>query len=678
MNLKAIKTSTPLALRPEQTVKEVTKLLIKNKVDSASVFSQKGEFLGNVSRSDIFCYVSEDKDINNEIQVLLDFKKYNEGKFQQVRGSDYSQDPEEDAGDMLPYDSIFDSIHNLVIAVDKMGTIKLYNKSAERLLGMKSSEAIGKNILEIIPNSRLMNVIESGEAETLQKIQVGEHNYAISNRTPILKDGQIIGAVGVFQDITEIERASKELRYVKKLNEDLDAIIQSSYDGLFITDGNGIILRYNKAFEQLTGINAHEYLGRSVHDIKKDGIMSELVSLQVIEKRKPVTIIQESRNGKSTLTTGNPVFGENGKIKRIVINVRDITELKNLQLELQKVNSLNQHYENQIRSLRLRYNGSGKLVITSAVMNNLLDMVIRLAAVDSTILITGESGTGKELIAETIHNNSTRKDKPLIKVNCGAIPESLLESELFGYNAGAFTGAVKEGKPGYVELAAGGTLFLDEIGEVPLNLQVKLLRLLQNKEIIRVGGRSPSKVDVRIIAATNRNLLDMVQARVFREDLYYRLNVVPVCIPPLRERKEDIPALVAYFIQFYNQKYNISKSISQEVISALMEYNWPGNVRELENLIERLLVITPQNIITLKDIPSNIVSSPRGNSFVSVSGIMPLRDAIESVEKQLLEKVYAKNITTRQMAEELKVDASTIVRKASKYKIVTSNKYLED
>jgi TyrR family helix-turn-helix protein len=380
--------------------------------------------------------------------------------------------------------------------------------------------------------------------------------------------------------------------------------------------------------------------------------------------------MQVSKTGKLTLTTGNPVIDKNGKIIRVVCNVRDITELNLLRHKLEQVEGLSQHYEKQIRTLKMQYTGSEKMVITSTKMRNLIDMVVRLAAVDSTILITGESGTGKELIAETIHANSSRNDKPLIKVNCGAIPENLLESELFGYEGGAFTGAKKEGKPGYIELAAGGTLFLDEIGEVPINLQVKLLRFLQSKEIIRVGGESYNNVDVRIVTATNRNLLEMVQKKMFREDLYYRLNVVPVYTPPLRDRKEDIPSLVAHFIHVFNRKYKMNKGITPEVVDIFMKYDWPGNVRELENLIERLVVITPKDMLGREDLPSQLGDTVGvSSSYILVSGIIPLKDAIESVEKQLLEKVYAKYGTTRQMAKELKVDASTIVRKAAKYHI---------
>jgi PAS domain S-box-containing protein/TyrR family helix-turn-helix protein len=498
------------------------------------------------------------------------------------------------------------------------------------------------------------------------------NHYFISNRSPIIKDGEIIGAVGVLQDISELEELSRELKYVKELNEELDAIIESSYDGLYITDGNGMTLRLNQAFEMITGVNGREFLGRYVDDIAQEGIVSESVSSLALARKETVTIIQETRSGKTTLATGSPVFDKNGNIFRVVCNVRDITELNMLKQKLEKVQGLSQHYESQLKTLRI-YSGTDKIISKSSEMRKLLETVVRLAEVDSTILINGESGTGKELIAETIHNHSARAKKPFIKVNCGAIPENLMESELFGYDYGAFTGAKKEGKAGYFELAHEGTLFLDEIGDLPFNLQVKLLRVLQSKEINRVGGRQALKVDTRILAATNRNLLEMVQKKQFREDLFYRLHVIPVIIPPLRDRKEDIPSLIVHFIALFNRKYRLNKRICPDVVDILMAYDWPGNVRELENLIERLVVISSSDIISRDELPIHLGSAVLDSPQVSVSAIVPLKEAVESVEKQLLERAFAQYRTTRQIAKKLEVNASTVVRKAAKYGISSSS-----
>ncbi|MCX6826873.1 MAG: sigma 54-interacting transcriptional regulator, partial [candidate division Zixibacteria bacterium] len=573
----------------------------------------------------------------------------------------------------LELDTIINAAHNLIVSIDEKGMIKVWNASAERLLGRKASEVIGKSILAVLPTSDLMDVIQKGVVEPLKKVKLNDR-FFLSNRSPIKKDGKIVGAVAVLQDISELESVSRELERFKELNKELDAIIDSSFDGLYITDGNGLTLRLNRAYERITGMNASEFIGKNVLEIEGEGIVSESVTALVLKRNEPVTISQEMRTGKITLSTGNPVYDELGNIFRVVCNVRDITELNVLKEKLEKVESLSQHYENQLRTLRLQYAGSSKIVSNSIIMKDLLATVIRLSQFDSTILVTGESGTGKELIAETIHNNSNRKDGSYIKVNCGAIPENLLESELFGYEYGAFTGAKKEGKLGYFQLATGGTIFLDEIGDLSLNLQVKLLRVLQNKEITKVGGTKSIPVDVRIVTGTNRSLLEMIEQKLFREDLYYRLNVVPVHVPPLRQRKDDIPSLVTHFVELFNRKHKLNKSISPEVVELFLVYDWPGNVRELENLIERMMVISTKDVITRDDLPSYLGEAMLDHQTeIYVGGIIPLQAAVENVEKQILEKAYAQYKTTRQIAKQLEVAASTIVRKAAKYGISSNH-----
>lgn len=695
MKLKEIMTRNPILLQPEQTIKDAAAIFMRNQIDGAPVIDENNKLIGIFTKTHIYRAITQGMDMMSSIGKLMTqevLTGHPDDEFENIVTPEVPRLPVTDEngavvgiltrGDIArvffdSYKSISSKLDaiinstacNIIISIDEQGIIKVFNRTAEKLLGMRAEEVIGKNIRDVLPESGLMDVVRTGSQQPLRKIRIKNRCF-LSNRSPIVQDGKIVGAVAVLQDISEIDKISKELKYVKELNKELDAIIESSYDGLCITDGEGIILRVNKAFEMITGINAHELLGKDVKFVEKEGLMSQSVLSLVLEKRESVTVMQEMRAGKTSLVTANPVFDRQGSVIRVVVNVRDITELNMLKQKLEQVQGLSQHYANQLRNLHFRYKGANNLVVNSSKMRNLLETVIRLAEVNSTILITGESGTGKELIAETIHNNSARKNGPFVKVNCGAIPESLLESELFGYESGAFTGARKEGKLGYCELASGGTIFLDEISELPLSLQAKLLRFLQNKEIIRIGGRNPFKVDVRIIAATNRNLLEMVRKREFREDVYYRLNVVPINIPPLRERKEDIPNLVAHFIQLFNNKYRLTKRIDPEVIDILMKHDWPGNIRELENLIERLVVTTANNIITADDLPSylsNIVSD--NSSEVLVSSIIPMRKAVESVESQLLKMAYARYNTTRQMARELEVAASTIVRKAAKYGI---------
>ena len=696
MKLKDVMTREPIVLTYDLSVQEAVAVFIEHEIDGAPVVDEEGRVRGLFTKTHVFRMVAQGMDMSTPVKTLMT-REVITGYPDDELGHDMSPRvgrlPVVDEtgivvgmmtrSDLARFfynrywdissklDTIIDSTYNLIVSVNEQGRIEVFNKSAEKFLGYKAEEARGQHIMDLFPTSGLMDIVETGKVEPLQKVKLNGH-YFISNRSPIVKEGKTIGAVAVMQDISELEKASKELEYVKELNKELHAIIESSFDGLFIADGRGITLRVNEAFERITGIPRQSMLGRDVMDVEEEGLVSESVSALVLQNQETVTIIQQTKNGKIALVTGSPVFGEDGSVFRIVCNVRDITELNRLKQDLEQALSLREHYESELQTLRLQYAGTGKMVVNSSKMRELMAMVIRVARVDSTVLITGESGTGKELVAETIHNYSDRKRQPFIKVNCGAIPENLLESELFGYEPGAFTGASQEGKPGYFELAQGGTLFLDEIGDLPLNLQVKLLRVLQAREIVRVGGTKPLKIDVRIVAGTHRNLREMVNKREFREDLYYRLNVIPINVPPLRERKEEITSLVMHFIRMFNRKYNLNKKISPEVIDVFMQYDWPGNVRELENLVERMVVITPEDVITREDLPIQLIDQQCSLSEVSVSGIIPLREAVESVEKQILEQAYTEYRTTRQMARALKVDASTVVRKAAKYGISQS------
>lgn len=698
MRIKDIMSSHPVVLTVHTSIQEAARIFLNHDIDGAVVLDESGQPVGLFTKTHVYGCIAEGTDLQTPVTDLMN------RNFKAVSPEDLVEDVIHPGIGRLPVaadgkivgmvtrtdlarvfyesyhliaselESIIQSTYNMIISIDINGKIRVFNRAAETLLGISVQEVKGKNVMDVFPTSRLMDVIHTGRVDALQRIKLNGREF-MTNRSPIKKDQEIIGAVAVLQDISELENISRELRYVKELNEELDAIIESSFDGLYITNGQGVTLRLNKAFERITGIQAEEFIGRNVKDIEKEGIVSESVSLLVLQKREAVTIIQETRTGKTALATGNPVFDKKGNIIRVVSNVRDITELNRLKQKLEHIEGLNRHYENEIKTLHMQYKGHDRIVTRSNRMRNLLETVVRLAQVESTILITGESGTGKELIAETVHENSPRHDKNFLKVNCGAIPANLLESELFGYEAGAFTGARKEGKAGYFELAHTGTLFLDEIGDLPLELQVKLLRVLQSREIMRIGASTPLKIDVRIIAATNRNLEEMVEQKLFREDLYYRLNVVPIEVPPLREHKEDIAPLAAHFIQCFNRKYKLEKRIAAGVVDIFMQHHWPGNVRELENIIERLVVITPGDIIEADDLPSYLGTGVgQEGSGIVVNQILPLKEAVESVEKQILEKAYLKYRTTRQMARELQVDASTIVRKASKYGINTSVK----
>lgn len=564
-------------------------------------------------------------------------------------------------------ETILDSAHNGIMAVDKEGKVTIFNTAAEKITHRKKSDALGKHLSDVVIPQGLLDVLKEGKVQRQIKFTIhyssGSHIY-LTNRSPIIENGQIVGAIAVFQDISEIEFISEELNSVKQLNVELEGIIQSSYDGILITDRTGNLIKCNRAYERITDKHAHE---------DKGTILSPSIIESVLQKGKAVTQVEKTLSGNHLLITANPVKNEQGQIFRIVVNVRDLSELNQLRKELEQSKELSQRYHEELTRLRQKQTSQKGLVFSSPKMQELLNTALRLARVDSTVLLLGESGVGKEVIATTIHVHSPRKEGPFIAVNCGAIPADLLESELFGYEKGAFTGANREGKAGLFELANSGTLFLDEIGDLPKDFQVKLLRAIQEREIMRVGGNRSRSINVRIIAATNHNLEELVREGKFREDLYFRLNVVPLFIHPLRERKEDIIPLIYNFKQKFSKAYEIKKEFSQEVYDILVQYEWPGNVRELENVIERLLVTTPGDIITAKDLPSHLVTnSPvHHHPEISIKGIIPLKEAVNQVEKQLITTALKQYGSTYKAAKVLHVDQSTIVRKANKLSINT-------
>ena len=450
-------------------------------------------------------------------------------------------------------------------------------------------------------------------------------------------------------------------------------------DAVFIDDADGICQWCNDACEEMYNIEYDEIVGRHVEDLEKSGIFTPSVTRRVLEEKREITIIHENRFGRRLLTTGSPVFvpmtsGEwvaagEGRYSRTIAFVlttsRDITQISTVQEQPDTPGSALL----KARNLDVPEDvGSSFIVSESEAMHNVMALTKKLASVNTTVLITGESGVGKGLIARRLHEEGVRWKKPFVTVNCGAIPENLIESELFGYVAGAFTGSRADGKQGLFEAAQDGTIFLDEISELPLNLQVKLLQVIQERQITPVGGTRPIPVDVRIISATNRNLEELVKEGRFREDLYYRLNVVPINVPSLRERPADIIPLIQMNIARCNRELGETKSISPDALSILLKYPWPGNIRELQNIIERLVITTSHNVITEDDIFIFIKEAAEDNqiNYADTS----LAAALERAEKEILSRALENYKSTRAIARVLKVSQPTIVRKLNKYGLV--------
>jgi len=455
----------------------------------------------------------------------------------------------------------------------------------------------------------------------------------------------------------------------------LEAIIESSYDGLWICDGEGKILKINKASEKINEVNAEDVVGRNVKELEQEGIFDKSVTLEVLKKKKRVSILQTLSNGKTLLVTGNPIFID-GKLEYVVINDRDITDLIRLKEELEESRKRSRKYYKKLQDALKRKGGEEtRFIFCSKVMRSIHETVQNVAEVDVTVFLQGESGVGKTRLAKMIHALSVRSKAPFIHVNCGAIPENLLESELFGYVKGAFTGARNEGKPGLVEMADKGTLFLDEITELPLNLQVKLLHFLDSEVVKRVGDTKERKIDVRIIAASNRDISKYVKMKRFREDLYFRLNIVPIVIPPLRDRREDIPLLIAYFLERFNKKYGKEVTISSEAVDLLCRYSFPGNIRELSNILERLIVMSRKPQIEIGDLPDYVkenVFVPLETDPTAVPLKTTLKNAVSEYERSILKKALTVCRTQQEMAELLGVSQPTIARKLRQYMLESS------
>lgn len=442
-----------------------------------------------------------------------------------------------------------------------------------------------------------------------------------------------------------------------------EKVFHSLTDGVYITNAEGLTLNVNHAYEEITGLRRESLIGKKMSQIVEEGYLSISITKRVIETKKPVSMEQVINNGRNVVLNGFPIF-DGDEILLVITFVRDITLINKIEADLSHSRLLINQYQKRINEMRK----SRGFIAESPEFKKVISLARKVANVDSTVLILGESGTGKEVVAREVHEKSHRSKNLFLKINCGAIPENLLESELFGYEGGAFTGAKKSGHIGIFEMANKGTVFLDEIGDMPLHLQVKLLRVLQERSITRIGSTKPISLDTRVIAATNRDLKEMVQEKLFREDLYYRLNVISINLPPLRERKTDIPPLIDYFAANINEKYKLNKRLSPNLLKELMAYDWPGNVRELENMIERILVTSEETEITLKLglLPWDYATPALPD--LGTEEIIPLKEACENLERSIILRAAKKYKTTYEIAEALQISQPSVSRKLKKYR----------
>jgi len=560
------------------------------------------------------------------------------------------------------YQALVNAMDVALLAVNTSGMTILANRAARDFFGICQGMHLNDALPELWPKvaQRLRGRSRSVEIS----VRGTDKNYLV-RVSPLLLEQEQVGAVCVFVESTELEEMARQSRFFQELTRELDTIIDSSSDGLWICDAQANVIRINPASERINNVRATDVLGKNMRDLVNARIFDRSATLEVLRTSQVVNLLQQ-REGRKLITTGTPVFGPDGSVSRVVVSERDITEIDHLQRELEEQEAIKNQFRHQMLEMQQEQLESRQIIAKSPNMVKAISQALKVSRVESTVLVLGESGVGKGLFADLIHQNSERADKPLIKINCGAIPESLIESELFGYEKGAFTGAQSGGKPGYFELADGGILFLDEIAELPLSSQVKLLRFMEDGCIMRLGGTRVREVNVRILAATHRNLEKMVEEGRFRLDLYYRLKVIPIAVPSLMERKECLLPLILHYIGLFAGKHGTRKRLSKTACDTLLAYHFPGNVRELMNLCERLVVMSETELIDLQDLPADLIKALPASAAAWPEKVT-MQQALESTERALLAEALKSHASQAEIAAALGISQPTVARKLKKY-----------
>jgi len=578
--------------------------------------------------------------------------------------------------DQFTPEQLFNATANGVIITNCSGIILKANLNALKIFQKDEQTLVGSSVYTSLPIIGKVIYDSLDRRENVRGYLVSDDTTSVVLNTSIIREkDRIIGVATSFQETAVFEKIAKKFEFYQLQNRELNAIFESVSDGIWVCDGKGVVLNINEASEKINQIKKEEVVGKTVYELVNEGMYDESSVVKVLEKRQQVSMVQEiKRIQKRVLVTATPVFNERGGISLVVVNARDMTQLNLMREQLETSLQESDKLKETLKEINLLKVSRKNVIGESQTFQSVLTVALKLAQMEvSNILLLGESGTGKGLLAKFIHTCSNRNKKSFIQINCAAVPESLLEAELFGYEKGAFTGAQESGKVGLIELSHGGTLFLDEIGELPLALQSKLLKYFDDNEVMRIGGVKSRKVDCSIIVATNRNLESQVKKKLFRKDLFYRINTFTITVPPLRERPEDIFDLVNYYLSIYNKQFETVKKISPVALEKLQRYSFPGNVRELKNIIKKGVVLSESDNLDdylINGIPMNAQSLQSKN--LKSNTAIDLRGEIMAYEKEILEQVIEDNMTTREIADRLRIDHSTVVRKLKKHKLTTS------
>jgi phosphotransferase system HPr (HPr) family protein len=600
--------------------------------------------------------------------------------------SDFSMDSENISkvdtllqDNMLTSANIYNAIDNGLIVVDNRQTIIVFNKGIEKLMGISAQQALGQHIYKIFPNSNVEKILKSKQNQPPYLTVIGKHDVMVTT-SPIIEKDQVLGVICVLDDISKLVNISWELDEIKELKEKYLLILETVQDGICLFDQKGIVIYVNKAHKHITGNEISQ--GDNLNIVSPQGNR-----ISVIKTGKKINgVISHKKNGTTVIAYITPIIVREHIVGGISV-IKDITEIETLMETVNHLSARAEYLEEELNRRNKLDPAFNRIIGTSSKLFNAMKIASKTSNNNLNVLIRGESGTGKELIAEAIHYSSKRMNKPFVRVNCAAIPANLLESEMFGHIKGAYTGAIKT-KMGKFELANGGTIFLDEIGELDKSMQAKMLRAIQKKEFQRVGGEKTITVDVRIVAATNRDLEKLVKTGEFREDLYYRLNVIPIWLPSLRERKEDIPILLEHFFnKIANNLGDKPKIISKIALQKLVNYDWPGNIRELENIVERLVVLSDKDIVGIDSLPNYIIDNKISNiepsnnnsqqknpSDINNSHIEEMIDNDEikswnSYEKLIIENAMKKYKSFNAAGKALGISHKTVASKVRKYNI---------